>query len=217
MRGPGIRIHIVGRRDERVRRWKAAEPITHGASHRDHVGIPRLDSVGGPAVQHPARHRRPTRRSSSPARVNVACPPVWSRTTRTAPSTNSRRDCAALCRRGTRAPAGTPRMAPTMHRSAPHAAHRLPRRHRRSRTLDPTATPTRRRGPHSGPARARSLPGRPPLCPQNPQPMSELRNHPRKLPPDTATYTWTEQFFCTPLAHSSASFLRADLLHPGNN
>ena len=61
----------------------------------------------------------------------------------------------------TRAPACTPRTAPTTRRSAPGAARRTRHRHRRSRTPGPPATPTRPRGPHSGSARESSLPAGP--------------------------------------------------------
>ena len=53
--------------------------------------------------------------------------------------------------------------------------------------------PTRPRGPHSPSARESSLPAGPAPRPQNPQPMSELRNHARKLTPDSATLTRTGQ------------------------
>ena len=107
------------------------------------------------------------------------------------PSTSGRHDCAAPCRTETRAPACTPRTAPTTRRSAPGAARRTRHRRRRSRTPGPPATPTRPRGPHSGSARESSLPAGPAPRLQNPQPMSELRNHPRKLTPNSATFTRT--------------------------
>jgi hypothetical protein len=107
------------------------------------------------------------------------------------PSTSGRHDCAAPCRTQTRAPACTPRTAPTTRRSAPGAARRTRHRRRRSRTPGPPATPTRPRGPHSSSARESSLPAGPAPRLQNPQPMSELRNHPRKLTPNSATFTRT--------------------------
>ena len=107
------------------------------------------------------------------------------------PSTSGRHDCAAPFRTGTRAPACTPRTAPTTRRSAPGAARRTRHRRRRSRTPGPPATPTRPRGPHSSSARESSLPAGPAPRLQNPQPMSELRNHPRKLTPNSATFTRT--------------------------
>jgi hypothetical protein len=81
---------------------------------------------------------------------------------------------------------------------------------RRSRTPDPLATPTRPRGPHSGSARESSLPAGPAPRLQNPQPMSELRNHPRKLTPNSATFTRTGQRPSTHQTHtvSSSSRLR---------
>jgi hypothetical protein len=57
------------------------------------------------------------------------------------PSTSGRHDCAAPCRTETRAPASTPRTAPTTRRSAPGAARRTRHRRRRSRTPGPLATP----------------------------------------------------------------------------
>ena len=109
------------------------------------------------------------------------------------PSTSGRHDCAAPCRTETRAPACTPRTAPTTRRSAPGAARRTRHRRRRSRTPGPPATPTRPRGPHSPSARESSLPAGPAPRPQNPQPMSELRNHARKLTPNSAILTRTGQ------------------------
>ena len=112
------------------------------------------------------------------------------------PSTSGRHDCAAPCRTETRAPACTPRTAPATRRSAPGAARRTRHRRRRSRTPGPPATPTRRRGPQSSSARESSLPAGPAPRLQNPQPMSELRNHPRKLTPNSATFTRTGQADC---------------------
>ena len=107
------------------------------------------------------------------------------------PPTSGRHDCAAPCRTETRAPACTPRTAPTTRRSAPGAARRTQHRRRRSRTPGPPATPT----PPADHTQARHgkavfRPHRPPRL-QNPQPMSELRNHPRKLTPNSATFTRT--------------------------
>ena len=91
--------------------------------------------------------------------------------------------------------------APTTRRSAPGAARRTRHLRRRSRTPDPPATPTRPRGPHSGSARESSLPAGPAPRLQNPQPMSELRNHPRKLTPNSATFTRTGQILSRPVEH----------------
>jgi len=49
------------------------------------------------------------------------------------PSTSGRHDCAAPCRTETRAPACTPRTAPTTRRLAPGAARRTRHRRRRRR------------------------------------------------------------------------------------
>ena len=126
------------------------------------------------------------------------------------PSTSDRHDCAAPYRTETRAPACTPRTAPTTRRSAPGTARRTRHRRRRSRTPDPPATPTRPRGPHAGSAREKQSSGRtgpasskPATYVRTPQPPPqtnpELSNlHQNRPPPPTLSRPVEDCAGCCP-------------------